>query len=357
MQLRVLALLAIVGLASCAPRQSAVPTADGGDHALGLLPVGFDRLPGWRQDHLAEALPAFAASCGKMRDASWRPVCAAARQVPPDDEAAARAFFEGNFQPYQMTDNGSGQGLFTGYYEPEVTGARTHLPGYDTPLYAMPPKGARGLPDRAAVDRGALAGRHLERFWVADPIDAFFLEIQGSGRVRLPDGGVARVSYAGENGRKYVAIGRVLIDRGELTREETSLQTIRAWLVAHPGQAQEVMEKNPSYVFFRELGAMSDDKGPPGAMDVALTPGRSIAVDRSYIALGTPVWLDTTNAINGLAIRRLMVAQDTGGAIKGPVRADIFLGWGPEAAELAGRMKQPGAQYLLVPRGAAPFTS
>ena len=331
---------------------------------MGLLPVGFDRLPGWREDHLAEALPAFTASCGHMKDmATWRPVCAAARQVPPNDEAAAQAFFEDNLQPYAMTDNGSGRGLFTGYYEPEIAGSRTRAPGYDVPLYGLPaPRVHNGrpeaLPDRAAIDRGALARRNLERFWLADAVDGFFLEIQGSGRVRLPDGGVARVNYAGKNGYPYVAIGRVLIDRGELTREETSLPTILAWLASHPGQAREVMEKNPSYVFFRELPPIPIEQGPPGAMDVTLTPGRSIAVDPSFVPLGTPMWLDTTNAINGLAIRRLMVAQDTGGAIKGPVRADLFLGWGPEAAELAGRMKQPGMQYMLVPRGARlPFTS
>ncbi len=354
-----------LGLAACAGPQTVSPLpAEVETHTMGLSPVGFDRLPGWRADHLAEALPAFAASCGHMKDAAkWRAACAAARAVPLDDEAAARAFFESNFQPYAMSDNGTLRGMFTAYYEPEVAGSRTHSAGYDVPLYGMPtPRTHNGrpeaLPDRAAIGRGALARRNLERFWLADPVDAFFLEIQGSGRVRLPDGSVVRVSYAGENGGKYVAIGRVLIDRGELTREETSLQTIRAWLVAHPGQSREVMERNPSYVFFRELPPTPLEQGPPGAMDVALTPGRSIAVDRSFVPLGTPMWLDTTNAINGLAIQRLMVAQDTGGAIKGPVRADLFLGWGPEAAELAGRMKQPGMQYMLVPRGTTlPFTS
>lgn len=331
---------------------------------MGFLPVGFDRLPGWQADHLAEALPPFSASCGQMKDAAtWRAVCAAARAVPPNDERAARAFFETNFQPYAMTDNGSEQGLFTGYYEPEVAGSRRQSATYDIPLYGMPAPRARNgrpelLPDRAAINRGALARQHLERFWLADSVDAFFLEIQGSGRIRLPDGNVVRVSYAGQNGHAYVAIGRVLIDRGELTREETSLQTIRAWLMAHPAQARAVMEKNPAFVFFRELPPTPIEQGPPGAMDVALTPGRSIAVDRSFVPLGTPMWLDTTNAINGLAIRRLMVAQDTGGAIKGPVRADLFLGWGVDAAELAGRMKQPGMQYMLVPRGVRlPFTS
>ncbi len=354
MKLPFVALAGLLALAACAsPRPT--PSADNKIHDMELQPVGFARLPGWQADNLAEALPAFRASCGRIKgDAvAWRPACAAARQTPDGDEAAARRFFEANFQPYAMTDNGNTTGLFTGYYEPEVAGSRTRAPGYDTPLYAKPP-GVGTMPDRAAIDRGALAGRRLERFWLADPVDAFFLEIQGSGRVRLPDGSIARVTYAGQNGRGYVPIGRVLIDRGELTREETSLQTIRAWLVAHPAQAREVMEKNPSYVFFREMAPISNDLGPPGAIEVALTPGRSIAVDRSFITLGTPVWIDTTNAINGLAIQRLMVAQDTGGAIKGPVRADLFIGWGPEAAELAGRMKQPGTQFLLLPRGARP---
>jgi len=355
-KLSYLASLLALAVAACASPQTR-PAADTETTDLGFSPVGFDRLPGWRADHLSEAVPVFAASCGRMKDPSWRPACAAARRVPAGDDLAARQFFEANFQPYQASGNGSTQGLFTGYYEPELQGSRTRKPGYDTPLYGVPP-GGRVTPDRASINRGALAGRALERFWVSDPIDAFFMEIQGSGRIRLPSGEVARVTYAGQNNRPYVAVGKVLIDRGEIARENMSLQAIRAWMVAHPDQAQSLMERNPSYVFFRELPPMSSDRGPPGAMEIALTPGRSIAVDRAYTPLGTPVWLDTTNAINGLPIQRLMVAQDTGGAIKGVVRADIFLGWGPEAAELAGRMKQSGAEYLLVPRTApAPFTS
>ena len=351
-----LALLLALAVAACVTPQP-VPRADT-DHDLGLSPVAFARIPGWRADHLAPALAAFRAGCGKISSdrATWRPVCAAARAVPENDDAAARGFFETQFQPYAMGDQGSTNGLFTGYYEPEVRGSRSHLPGYDVPLYRNPGR-MRTAPDRAAIDRGALAGRGLELFWLADPIDAFFLEIQGSGRVTLPDGEVVRVSYAGQNGRGYVAIGKVLIDRGELTRDEVSLQTIRAWLVAHPGQAQEVMERNPSYVFFKELGGIPPEQGPPGAMEVPLTPGRSIAVDRTYVTLGSPVFIDTTNAVTGAPIRRLFVAQDTGGAIKGAVRADLFLGWGPEAAELAGRMKQAGTAFLLLPRNSYGPTS
>ena len=345
-----LALLVALALAACATTPP--PRADTDEHDLALSPVEFARIPGWRADRLAPALAAFRAGCGKISSdrATWRPTCAAARQVAPGDEAAARNFFETQFQPFAMRDEGSANGLFTGYYEPEVRGARTHLPGYDTPLYGNPGKTRGAMPDRAAIDRGALAGRGLELLWLQDPIEAFFLEIQGSGRVALPDGQVTRVNYAGQNGRGYVAIGKVLIDRGELTREEVSLQTIRAWLVAHPRQAQEVMERNPSYVFFKEVSIPSEE-GPPGAMEVPLTPGRSIAVDRKYVTLGSPVFINTTNAITRAPIQRLFVAQDTGGAIKGPVRADLFLGWGPEAAELAGRMKQSGTAFILLPRG------
>ena len=347
MRLSLLAVLLAVGLSACATTPG-TPKPD----ELALEAVGFERVPGWRTDQLAPALAAFRAGCGRITDdpASWQPVCAAAQDVAPGNERAARAFFEHRFKAFQMTDNGVEQGLFTGYYEPEVEGSRVRAPGYGVPIY-MTPRGVRGpLPSRAAIDRGALANRHLELFWLSDPIDAFFLEIQGSGRVHLPDGRVVRVSYDGQNGHSYVAIGRVLIDRGELTRDEVSLQTIRAWLLAHPDQAQEVMEKNPAYVFFRELGPIPAERGPPGAAGVALTPWRSIAVDRSFIPLGAPVFVNTTNALDGAPIQRLMVAQDTGGAIKGPVRADLFLGVG---ARGGGACRTDEAARHAVPAAAA----
>jgi len=182
-------------------------------------------------------------------------------------------------------------------------------------------------------------------------VDAFFLHIQGSGRARLPDGSVLRVTFDGKNEQPYVPIGRVLVDRGEMKLAEVSMQSIRAWLKAHPGEAEAVMEQNPSFVFFREVEGLAPDQGPPGTQGVPLTPARAVAVDRGHIPLGTPLWLDSNDPLAPAApLRRLVVAQDTGGAIRGPTRADVFFGWGAEAEERAGRMRQPGSLYVLLPR-------
>jgi membrane-bound lytic murein transglycosylase A len=265
--------------------------------------------------------------------------------------------------------------LFTGYYEPQVDGATMRGGRYQTPLLRRPrdlvqadlgafasdlkgrsisgrEDGGRLVPyyDRAAIERGALASQRLALLFLIDPIDAFFLEVQGSGRVRLPDGRIVRVSYDGQNGRPYVPIGRLLIERGELTREAVSLQTIRAWLVAHPDQAPALMDANPSYVFFTTLPNTPPDQGAPGSLGVALTPGRSLAVDPRFVPMGAPVFVATSNPLDGARWRHLLLAQDRGGAIKGPVRGDIFFGWGAEAEAMAGRMKQHGTAYLLLPR-------
>jgi membrane-bound lytic murein transglycosylase A len=215
-------------------------------------------------------------------------------------------------------------------------------------------EGGRFVPywDRAAISGGALAGRRLEILWLADKVDAFFLEIQGSGRVRLPDGGVVRVTYADQNGRGYVPIGRVIAERDHIPPSQVSLQSIRAWLAAHPADAAGVMNQNPSYVFFRELAGIDPNQGPPGSLGAGLTPGRSAAVDRSFIPLGAPLWIDTTDPIDGSRLQRLLVAQDTGGAIKGPIRADVFWGWGQDAETRAGKMRQQGAAFVLLPRAA-----
>lgn len=275
---------------------------------------------------------------------------------------------------------GAGDGLLTGYYEPLLTGARTPDARHRVPLYRPPPdlvavdlaafaadlagrrvtgrvEAGRLVPysDRAAIDAGALAGRDLELLWVDDPVAAFFLHIQGSGRVRLPDGSLIRVGYAGQNGRPYRAIGRDLIELGALTPETVSLQTIRTWLLANPGAAPAVMQKNPSFVFFRDLGPVDDGEGPPGAQGAPLTPGRSLAVDTAHVALGTPVWLDTTAPWpDGPGpLRRLLVAQDTGGAIKGALRGDVFFGAGEDAEHTAGHMRSPGRWWVLLPHAAA----
>jgi membrane-bound lytic murein transglycosylase A len=277
--------------------------------------------------------------------------------------------------PFRLADNDDASGLFTGYYEVELHGSRRRSAHYAVPLLLRPPdlvmvelglfrpdwRGQRiagrvehgqlrPYPTRAAIEDGALAHRGLEFLWVDDPVDAFFVQIQGSGRVVLDDGSVAQIGYDGQNGRPYVPIGRVLADRGALPRDAVTMQSIRAWLAAHPDQAQGVMNANPSYVFFRQL----QGDGPIGAEGVALTPGRSLAVDRAFLPLGVPLWLDLADpAAPGGHLRRLVVAQDTGGAIRGPVRGDLFWGYGDKAAARAGMMKDRGSYYMLLPRAVA----
>ena len=356
---------------------------------LVLEPARFADLPGWREDALAEALPAFLKSCAKVaslpEDGSlgiagtagdWQPVCTAAARVPAGDSAAARAFFEEQLRPMAVTNGGEETGLFTGYYEALLNGSRKRHGRYTVPLYVRPPElvmvdlgrfrdelaGQRiagkveeghllPYPERREIVAGALAGRDLELVWVDSPVDAFFLEIQGSGRVRLDDGTEMRLGYAAQNGHPYFAIGRDLVERGALTRAEVSMQSIRKWLEEHPVEAPEVMAKNRSYFFFQELSG----DGPLGAQGVALTPGRSLAVDRKFLPLGVPVWLagSAPAARDGAPERplnRLLVAQDTGGAIRGPVRGDVFWGHGPEAAAVAGRMKHDGRLWVLLPK-------
>ena len=245
----------------------------------------------------------------------------------------------------------------TGYYEPELRGAEYAAGAFQVPLHALPPStlvdGA--WPDRATVEAGALAGLGLELAWVDDPVDAFFLHIQGSGRVRLHDGRLLRLGYAGQNGHSYRAIGRTLIDSGAIPRERMSMQAIRGWLAtAAPGAAAEVMRGNPSYVFFRVLDGLAPGQGAPGALGVPLTPGRSLAVDPAFIPFGAPVFVETRDPVDGAPIRRLLHAQDTGGAIRGPARGDLFWGWGEAAAARAGLMREAAEVFVLVPRERAP---
>ena len=385
--LRRLAPLAVLSatLYACAPAPQ--------PERLRLAPAGFGDLAGWADDGPQAALPALARSCAVLakrgdeapvgpgavggRVADWRGVCAAIAAAPPGiDAAAARRLIETRFRPWAATDGaGYADGLFTGYYEPELNGARTRSARFNVPVL-MRPKDlvtvdlGRFAPDlsgrriagrvaggrlepyapRVAIEHGALAGHGLEIAWVDDPIDAFFLHIQGSGRIRLRDGTMLRVGYAAANGHGYTAIGRALIERGAIARENMSMQAIRAWLRAHPMEGRALMATNASYVFFRRLSG----DGPVGAQGVALTPGRSLAVDTRLVPLGVPVWLDTTDPLDDRPLRRLMVAQDTGGAIRGAVRGDVFWGFGAAAAERAGRMKQTGRWFILLPRAVQP---
>lgn len=386
-----IAALLLLALPACA--EKAGPPAE---PAVELRPASFADLEGWAGDDLSGALHAFLASCAAIarkapddamgreawtgKAADWQPVCAAAGSVGGSPEAA-RGFFEGQFVPVALTDRGKAEGLFTGYYEPLLMGSRAPGGRYTVPLHRRPDdlvnvdlgafddslQGKRiagrvrdgrlvPYPDRAAIDAGALDGRGWELLWVDDAVAKFFLQIQGSGLVELAEGHRVRIGYADQNGRSYRAIGRDLVDMGALTREEVSLQTIRDWLRAHPDQAAAIMEKNPSYVFFRELGDATAATGPQGAQGIELTPERSLAVDRRFVALGVPLWLQTTAPFpdGDRPFRRLMVAQDTGGAIKGPVRGDVFWGTGPVAEHVAGHMKSTGRWFALLPKSLAP---
>lgn len=388
---RALAVFLFAGLAACAPRAVVPPTPPPPPaQKLVLAAADFADLPGWAADRHAEMLPAFARSCTRLarlpddrdlglagRAGDWRGVCAQAQRIAPTDHAAARAFLETAFRPFAVAEAANGpEGLFTGYYEPELRGAVARGGAFTIPLHARPSdlvtvdlgefrpelRGQRiagsvqngvlrPYPARDRINAGALAGRSDVLVWVDDPVDAFFLEIQGSGRVVLPDGRVLRLGFAAQNGHPYVAIGRTLIERGALTRENVSMQSIRAWLAANPQDARGVMETNPSYVFFRVL----EGDGPLGSEGVALTPGRSLAVDRSFLPMGVPLWLDAEDPLDpSQRIRRAMMAQDTGGAIRGVVRGDVFWGAGPEAAERAGRMRARGRYWLLLPAGISP---
>lgn len=379
-------------LGACAPKV-APPPAERPPEAR-LTPITFAELPGWNGDDLDGVGIALGRSCARLLAqpadrtlgdavvigtiADWREPCAGLASIG-SRTAEQRAYFEARFRPYRLSDGAEDAGLFTGYYEAELRGSHRREGPYQTPIYTRPAelvtvelgqfrnelRGQRiagrvrdgrlePFATRAEIDAGALAGRNLEILWVDDPVDSFFLHIQGSGRVRMADGGTVRLGYESQNGHPYVAIGRELVRRGEMPLDQVSMPSIRAWLAAHPDQAGQVMAANPSYVFFRRV----DGEGPIGAQGVALTPGRSLAVDRRYVPLGVPVWLDTLDPLDaGRPLRRLVVAQDTGGAITGIVRGDIFFGYGAVAAEQAGHMRRQGRYYLLLPRAVVPRTS
>ncbi|WP_374447111.1 murein transglycosylase A [Stella sp.] len=324
-----------------------------------VIDASYAPLPGWAEDDASAAVAAFRQSCVRLlrqpasyplgpdglagRVSDWVEPCRAAEQVPAGP-AAARRFFEQWFQPLAL--GGGESGLFTGYYEPELRGSRTRTAKFDTPLYRMPPK-MRRMPTRGEIQNGALARRGLELLWVDDPVDAFFLEIQGSGRVRLTDGTVVGVEYAGQNGHPYYPVGRALVRWGELDNEAVSMAAIRDWMRRNPHRMRTLKATNQSHIFFR----LKDTVGARGAMGVPLTAGRSLAVDPRNVPLGVPVWVDLADAptVGGI-VRRLVVAQDTGGAIKGPVRGDLFWGVGDEAAAAAGAMRARGRAWMLVPR-------
>jgi len=377
--------VAAVALGAC-EREPAVEAPE----RLALTPVAFDEIPGWGEDRLSEALPALARSCARLagqpearavgpgglagRVGDWRPVCAALSGVAAGDDAGARAALTDLFVAFKASDNDRETGVLTGYYEAELKGALFPGGAYRAPVYGKPAdlvsvdlgrfradlKGRRIVGrvedgrlvpyhTRPQIDDGALGAGGLELMWADDPVDVFFLHVQGSGKVRLPDGSERRIGFAASNGRDFYAIGRALIEDGKIPRGQASMQGIRAWLRAHPQQAEEIMRRNARYIFFRWI----EGEGPIGAQGVALTPGRSLAVDPAFLPLGVPLFLDTTWPATTKPLRRLVVAQDVGGAIKGPLRGDFYWGSGEAALQEAGRMKQKVRLYLLLPKAVA----
>ena len=349
-------------LVACTPPES--------PPGLKVSPSSYSMLPGWGDDRLEEALPALLNSCKvilkKPEDepigpkglaglaGDWQAPCAAAAELKGrNDPALARAFFERWFVPFTAEDIRGKSGLFTGYYEAEIEAARQPDSLHMYPLYRAPKTPTKLT--RAEIEAGGLRGQGLEFLWLKDPVDAFFLQIQGSGIVKVTDGTEMRVGYAGNNGQGFVAIGKVMIEEGIIDRKSASMQTIRSWLRANPGEAQAMMNRNPRFIFFREV----KENGPVGAMGVTLTAGRSLAVDPAFVPMGLPLWLDTSWPIDhgaakkGSPLRRLMMAQDVGTAIKGPVRGDFFWGSGEAALTFAGSMKNPGNWFMLLPVTAA----
>jgi membrane-bound lytic murein transglycosylase A len=333
-----------------APSQQALATAR-------LTQVSWQQVPGWQDDSLIGATAALRQNCLRVANLpNWRRACSAAERLDDLDVGAARSFFETYFTPFMLANHdGSIDGLVTGYYEPLLHGSRSRHAPCVYPLYGWP-RGYRAgaaLPPRAQLVRsGLLAGNEL--VYVDDPVEAFFLQVQGSGRIVLDDGSVMRVGYNGTNNQPYRSIGRWLIDHGELSPAQATMQGIQAWARANPARVDALLDVNPRYVFFREMPSAEGTPsagadGPIGALGVPLTPERSIAVDPASIPLGTPVFLQTTRPLSNQPMNRLVFAQDVGSAIQGGVRADYFWGLGDEAGDLAGRMKQAGRMWLLLP--------
>jgi membrane-bound lytic murein transglycosylase A len=381
-----LVLLLGVLLASCQtlpppqPKPPVVLPPPAGKASPDFMVSKWEMLPDWLTQDLSASWPAMQQSCRALKFRPvWLPICAAAAKVANDDAAAQRAFYETWFTPYQVFNpDGTDTGLITGYYEPLLQGSRTRSKRFAYPIYGPPDDmldvdmgalfpqfrgqhvrgrlvGKRVVPyfNRAEIDAGldpALKGREL--FWVENPVELFFLQIQGSGRIELEDGRRVKIGYAEQNGHNYASIGKKLIEMGELKPEEASMQGIKNWAEKNPERLFTLLGQNPSYVFFRELPDTLS--APLGALGVPLTNEYSIAVDPRIIPLGVPVFLATSQPNSPEPLNRLMFAQDTGGAIKGAVRADFFWGFGEIAAVRAGSMKQSGKMWVLFPKGGEP---
>ena len=358
-------------LASCAISPSAFePTKPSNAADVSLAPSSFGQLAGWSSDDVAQALPAFAKSCDRIKtqpasapldpaakDANfgavrdWRPLCQQAVALSPGDPAVARQFFESNFVPVLVASKGTSKGLFTGYWEVEFDGSRTRGGPYQFPVYRAPSDLVAGRPylDRAAIEDGALAGKGLEVMWLKSADDVFVLQMQGSGRIRLPDGSLERLVYQANNNRPFVDIYQMMLDRGLIPKAQFSESTVRGWMRDNPDQAKELRRKDPLYVFFQELKG----DGPVGYQGAVLTAERSLAVDHRYIPLGAPLWLDAHDKYRPVAVQRLVVAQDTGDGIVGPLRGDFYWGSGREAQARGSDFYADGQYWVLLPRTVA----
>lgn len=373
---RFLSVVAILLIAACQqlPEKPVPPKPPGPERAQ-YVPTVFSALPGWSTTRLEPSLRAFLSGCARAPAVLLGP-CGTATTIAVGDEDGARRFFESYFAPYAIVSSESGDtGTITGYYEPVLRGSRTRDVVNRFPIFGVPD-------DLIVVDlgnvapetknlrlRGRVEGRRLVPYytraeidarretlkapilgWTADPVELFFLQIQGSGQLELENGDRVRLAYADQNGHPYRSMGRYLVDRGELTLDQASMQGIKSWAATNPDKLQDALNVNASYVFFRES---TDPRGVVGALGVPLVPQYSLAVDRRFIPLGAPVFLSTTYPLSDQPLTRLAAAHDTGGAIRGAVRADFFWGTGPDAGTSAGRMRQPGKMWLLWPRGEA----
>jgi membrane-bound lytic murein transglycosylase A len=344
------------------------------EQTIRLKPISFTEIDGWADDDHAAALRAFIRSAHGDRELRYGE---AAILLGMDvSEEAARRFFEDLYTPY-VIENAGDAGLVTGYYEPEVNGSRKRVGKFHVPVYRKPDDLVQVKPDllrafynsslsvmrrkgdelvpyytRAEIDAGALKGRGLELLYLDDPVELFFMQVQGSGRVRLPDGSWVRLGYAAKNGHKYTSIGKVLAERGEARPKDLTMDGLKSWLRADAARGRALMQENASYVFFRELPAAEARDGPIGAEGVPLTSGRSLAVDAAYHKLGTPIFVAAPNlkTPDGKSFRRLMIAQDVGSAIRGKERGDIFFGSGADAGAIAGRTKEKARFYILLPK-------
>ncbi len=298
-------------------------------------------LHGWAEDDHALALSVFQRTCIDMKDGDWPAICALSEK-----QGDARGFFETFFRPVLITDEE--QPLFTGYYEPELPGSRVKTARFNVPLYERPDDAPKGpwLTREELEDTGVLEDRGLEIAYLENPVDKFFLQVQGSGRIALADGGSLRVGYGGKNGHKYRSVGKELVRRGIFEEHQVSAAVIRNWVADNPEEGRSLLHHNPSYVFFREVTRLSPEEGPLGAMNRPLTAGRTLAVDPEFVPLGAPVWLEKDGAD---PIRRLMIAQDTGSAVKGPQRGDVFYGSGDKAGALAGVIRDTGRMIVFLP--------